>query len=134
MSIQNRRVLVVDDEEILRSMIRDVLSLEGCQVETASSGEEALDRLTKGDAFDLIVTDNNMPGIQGLDVLAHVRKTMPDLPVIIMTAYGSIDVSLRAHELGASGYLLKPFDDIEVIVQEVSRVLARAEKARPSQE
>jgi CheY-like chemotaxis protein len=130
MSSSSRRILVVDDEEILRAMIRDVLALEGFEVETAASGEEALERLQTPGAFALVITDNNMPGLQGLEVLAKLRQSAPDLPVIIMTAYGSIDVSMRAHELGASGYLLKPFDDIEVIVQEVRRVLARAERAR----
>lgn len=130
MPTESRRILVVDDEEILRTMIRDVLKLEGFAVETAASGEEALEVLGEAADFALVITDNNMPGLQGLDVLARLREAAPGLPVIIMTAYGSIDVSMRAHELGASGYLLKPFDDIEVIVQEVRRVLARAEKDR----
>lgn len=122
-----KHILVVDDEEILRTMIRDVLRVEGYNVEMVGSGEAALEHMAMH-PVDMVITDNNMPGIQGLELLADVRSRDPKLPVIIMTAYGSIDVSMRAHELGASGYLLKPFDDIEVIVQEVKRVFSRVEK------
>ena len=123
----SKKILVVDDEEILRTMIRDVLRMEGFPVEIAASGEDALQMMTE-ETFDMVITDNNMPGIQGLELLADIRGRDKKLPVIIMTAYGSIDVSMRAHELGASGYLLKPFDDIDVIVQEVRRVFSRVQK------
>lgn len=128
MSTRPPRILVVDDEEILRCTIRDVLALEGHDVDTARSAEEALEKLDLPGRYDVVLSDNDMPGMQGLDVLAHIRMNDPKLPFIIMTAYGSIDVSLRAHELGASGHLLKPFDDIQVIPKEVEKVLARARK------
>ncbi len=120
-------ILVIDDEEILRVLLVDVLSLAGYEVEVASSGEEALERFEPG-RYPVVITDNNMPGIDGLTVLEEIQRRDPLAQVIMMTAYGSIDVSMRAHELGAAGYLLKPFDDIEVVVAEVARVLSRREK------
>ncbi len=122
-----KRILVIDDEEILRLMVRDVLALEGHEVDVASSGEEGLEAFG-GAAYDLVVTDNNMPGIEGLEVLRRIREANPDVPVILMTAFGSLQVSMQAHELGAAGYLLKPFDDISAITREVSRVFARLER------
>ena len=121
------RILVVDDEEILRVLLVDVLGLAGYEVEVASSGEDALSRFAPG-RYPVVITDNNMPGIDGLGVLGEVQRRDPLTQVIIMTAYGSIDVSMRAHELGAAGYLLKPFEDIDVVVAEVQRVLSRREK------
>jgi len=126
---EHASILVVDDEEILRNLLRDVLTLDGFDVETARSGEEALS-VMEARGIDLVICDNNMPGMQGLDLLAEVRRNDTILPVIIMTAYGSIEVSMRAHDLGASGYLLKPFDDIEVVAKEVRRALDRADKER----
>ena len=123
------RVLVVDDEEILRTLMESVLSLEGFAVDTSASAEDAMIRLARSE-YDLVIADNSMPGMQGLDLLAEIRRTRPELPVVIMTAYGSIEVSMRAHELGAAGYLLKPFEDIHAIAEEVRRVVARSDRER----
>lgn len=113
-------------------MVKEVLSLDGYEVLTAISGEEALERLEAG-LVDIVLTDNNMPGMQGLDLLAEVRERWPDVPVIIMTGYGNMQVSMRAHELGAAGYLLKPFEDIALISREVEAVARRMELARREQ-
>ncbi len=85
------RILVVDDEDILGEMLSDVLSLEGYEVTVVRSGEDALVRLTEG-PYQLVVTDNSMPGMSGLELLAQIRDRWPEIPVILMTAYGSIDV------------------------------------------
>lgn len=123
------RILVVDDEESLLLLIQSVLALEGFAVDAVGSAEEALEGIASAH-YDLVITDNNMPGMHGLELATELGKSHPDLPVILMTAYGSINMSMRAHSLGVSGYLLKPFDDIDVIVQEVRRVLGRASRDR----
>src|SRR5688572_8602751 len=104
----SKRILVIDDEEILRSMLREVLKVDGYVVDTAASGEEGL-TLHRKAPYDLVIVDNNMPGgIEGLEVLAAMRGEPSPSPVILMTAYNSMRVSMRAHELGAAGFLLKP--------------------------
>lgn len=124
-----KRILVIDDEEVLRTMLREVLEMSGYAVETAPGGEEGL-RAHEQKPFDLVITDNNMPGVGGLDVIERMAGSRAPAPVILMTGYGSIDVSMRAHELGAAGYLLKPFDDIGSIPKEVARVFSRMERER----
>jgi CheY-like chemotaxis protein len=125
-----KRILVIDDEEILRSMLREVLKVDGYHVDTAPSGEEGI-ALHRKEAYDLVIVDNNMPGgIEGLDVLAELRSGPSPTPVILMTAYNSMRVSMRAHELGAAGFLLKPFDDITAISKEVASVLSRADREK----
>ncbi len=123
------RILVVDDEDVVAEMLVEVLRLEGYEVSSVRSASEALLRLAS-EPFGLLITDNSMPGMSGLDLLAEARSRWPELPVILMTAYGSIDVSIRAHELGAAGYLLKPFDDITVVSTEVREALERWARRR----
>jgi CheY-like chemotaxis protein len=123
----SRRILVIDDEEVLRSMLREVLTTGGYLVDTANCGEDGL-QLCETVSYDLVLCDNTMPGIDGLGVVARLKTR--GVPVILMTGYGSLDVSMRAHALGAVGYLLKPFDEITGITREVERVFGRIEKER----
>src|SRR2546430_999249 len=121
-----KRVLVIDDEEAVRHLLQQVLAIAGHDVSTAATAEEGLAEHAR-QPFDLIVADNNLPGqLAGLDIIIRV----PGIPVIIITGYGSIEVPMRAHELGAAGYLLKPFDDISRVPKEGERVFARLERVR----
>lgn len=129
MTEASESILIVDDEEIVRRMVSDVLSMAGYVTRTFERAEDALTTLRREGAR-MVITDNNLPGMQGLDLLREIRSDDAYLPVILMTAYGSIDTSIRAHELGADGFLLKPFDDIDVIVQEVETVLTRVARRR----
>ena len=122
-------ILVVDDESIVRRMVVDVLAAAGITAFGVESGEVALETL-KERRVRMVITDNNMPGIQGLDLLQQIRASYGDLPVILMTAYGRVETSIKAHDLGADGFLLKPFDDINVIIEEVEAVLARVARRR----
>lgn len=123
-----RRILVVDDEEILLEMTREVLHHAGHDVVSAASGEEALDRLNH-EEFDLVITDQNMPGIAGLELLAIVRARAPRMPVILMTAYRDQEVTRQVREFEVSACLLKPLDDIDVLVREVHKLMAEGERA-----
>jgi len=126
------RILIVDDEKALLLALKGLLSKEGYQVETAGSGEEALQRLQTGN-FHLVLTDLSMQGISGLQLLEHAKRVDPDLAVIMMTAYGSEKVAVQAMKLGAADYLPKPFDneEIRVVVRRVlETVLLRRDHRR----
>ncbi len=109
------RVLVVDDEQAMLVALRGLLSREGYEVETASSGEEAVSRIETGN-FHVVITDLSMSGISGLQVLERCREFDPDLAVIMITAYGSEKTAVQAMKLGAADYLPKPFDNDELRV------------------
>jgi DNA-binding NtrC family response regulator len=122
------RVLVVDDERALRLAIKGLLAKEGYQVETASSGEEAV-RLLEPGAFHVVITDLSMDGISGMQVLEHVHNVDPECAVIMITAYGSEKIAVQAMKLGAADYLPKPFDNDEIRVV-VRRVVEHAQLRR----
>lgn len=110
-----RRILVVDDEENLRLVLRTLLKRQGYEVETAASGEEALGLV---DTFgpDVILTDVRMPKMGGLDLLSTLQAKGNEATVIVMSAYGSIDVALEAIKAGAYDYVQKPFKPDEIIL------------------
>jgi len=129
------RLLVVDDEDTMRSSLAEILRLEGYQVETANGGEAAIQMIATQD-FDLILLDLKMPGLDGLDVLRHISSPKPSLAtplplrlpptVIMLTAHGSLESAIEALRHGAHDYLLKPSSP-EQILNSVSQGLeARA--------
>jgi DNA-binding NtrC family response regulator len=107
------RVLVVDDEKALVLALKGLLTKEGYQVETASTGEEALRRIETGN-FHVVITDLSMDGASGMQVLEGARAVDPDLAVIMITAYGSEKIAVQAMKLGAVDYIPKPFDNDEL--------------------
>ncbi len=120
------QILIVDDERIMRDSLAGWLTRDGHDVETAASGEEALE-IIKKKRFDILLVDIKMEGISGLEVLRQVTESDPDVAVIMITAYGSISTAIEAMKNGARDYLLKPFDPeelgvlIEKIVDEQAR-------------
>ncbi len=110
-----RRVLVVDDEESLRLVVRSFLKRDGYEVETASSGEEALG-LVESFGPDVILTDVRMPKMGGLDLLATLKAKGNDATVIVMSAYGNVDLAIEAMKAGAYDYIQKPFKAEEVLL------------------
>jgi two-component system, NtrC family, response regulator AtoC len=110
-----RRVLVVDDEENLRVVLRTLLRRHGYEVETASSGDEALAMV---DSFgpDVVLTDVRMPRMGGLDLLSTLKAKGNDATVIVMSAYGNMDLALDAMKAGAYDYVQKPFKPDEVVL------------------
>jgi CheY-like chemotaxis protein len=116
-----RRLLVVDDEEIIRSVFKDLMSRE-CEVLEAANVEEALAHLRRG-PVDLIVTDKNLPGRSGLELAQEARRLDPSSRVILMTGYPSLLTTQQAMELGLLDYLLKPFDDIREIRAKLRELL-----------
>ena len=107
------RVLVVDDEPSLRKVLQAQLGRAGYDVEAVSDGAEAIRRLEEMPC-DLVVSDLKMPGIDGLELLAHTRRFFPGLPLIVITAHGTVDSAVEALRLGAADYITKPFDLTEL--------------------
>src|SRR4051794_20465876 len=110
------RILIVDDEEVLRDVLDAVLRREGFEVVMAASGEEALSILDEDDSIDLVILDIMLPGISGIDTLRSIRVSTPSLPVIIITAFSSIDGAIEAMKHGAFHYIPKPFKNEEVVL------------------
>ncbi|MEW6238959.1 MAG: response regulator [Candidatus Omnitrophota bacterium] len=108
------RILIVDDEKELAESMFDLLEYEGYSVELAGTGEEALQRVDMAYP-DLLILDIKLPGINGLDVLQHVRETRSFLPILIVSASSQKGTRERAKELGADDVLLKPFDEEELL-------------------
>ncbi len=108
------RILFIDDEPGLCRMVETVLADEGYRVDTFTRPVEALERFEPG-TYDVVVTDVKMPGIDGLEILERVRGRDPDVPVIVITAYATVDLSIQALRKGAYDMLTKPFEPEELL-------------------
>jgi DNA-binding NtrC family response regulator len=108
-------VLVVDDETIVRESLGGWFSEDGYRVVTASSGREALKLAAEG-GFQLAILDIKMPGMDGLELQGRLAQVAPDLTIIVMTAYASVDTAVRALKQGAYDYIVKPFDPDELSI------------------
>ncbi|MBW2147634.1 MAG: sigma-54-dependent Fis family transcriptional regulator [Deltaproteobacteria bacterium] len=107
------KIMVVDDEEIMRMSLQAWLEEDGFNVTTARDGIEAL-RLIEEEQFDAAMVDLKMPGIDGIQVLEEIKKHQSSLPVLIMTAYASVDTAVTAMKKGAYDYITKPFNPEEI--------------------
>lgn len=114
------KILVADDEAMMRNLLLKILESEGYQVTVVSAANEALEKL-KVEKYDLLLTDVKMPGMTGFDLLKQVKIEWPEMVVIIMTGYGDAYSVKEALLLGADEYLSKPFKS-----QEVSLIVERA--------
>jgi heterodisulfide reductase subunit A len=112
------RILVVDDETIVRESVRDTLVEEGFLVEAAASGAAALERL-EAERFHLMATDIKMPGMDGVELLQAARARHPELAVVMMTAYATVETAVEALKIGAADYLVKPFDPAALVAMAV---------------
>jgi DNA-binding NtrC family response regulator len=121
-----RAVLVVEDDTLMRSFLVDVLTAEGHRVEGAPDGPTGLAALTR-DAWDLVITDLKMPGLDGLALLREGRKLRPEARWIVITAHGSVESAVEAMKIGATDYLLKPFKSPDELRLVVRRALREAE-------
>jgi two-component system response regulator AtoC len=110
-----RKILVVDDEESVRSMICVLLQKEEYQVSSAAGGQEALERLGE-EPFDLVLCDIRMPGMDGLRLLDSIGSLYPDITVIMMSAFGTVDLAVEAMKRGAYDYISKPFKPDEILL------------------
>jgi two-component system response regulator PilR (NtrC family) len=114
------KILVVDDEQIIRESLAFVLKKEGYAVEEAANGKEALEKHTKS-PFDVIVTDIEMPEMKGIELLKRVMEQTPETFVLVITAFGSVETAIGALRQGAADYILKPvnFDDLLIRIKKL---------------
>ncbi len=119
------RILVADDDAVIREGLRRILTAEGYEVEVVSNGRAALERLEQKH-FRLLVTDLKMPGMSGLEVLQAIRSFQPELPVILITGYAAIDNAVEAMKNGATDYLSKPFANDELVSKVKHAIKSRA--------
>jgi DNA-binding NtrC family response regulator len=121
-------ILVVDDDADMRELAHDMLKDRGHQVTTSGSGQEALKRLAEED-YAVVLTDLRMKGMEGLELLGRIKRMYPDINVILMTAFGSVETAVEAMKHGASDYLTKPVKKDELI-RVIERVVREASLRR----
>lgn len=124
-------VLVVDDKEMMRDSVAATLARAGFEVASADSGTRALDLLGRRRP-DAIVTDLRMPGLTGIDLIAKVREIDADLPIVLMTAFGTIETAVEAIKAGAFDYVTKPFEGDELIIS-VKRAISHRKTVRENE-
>lgn len=113
-------ILIVDDEEIVRDSLSSWLREDGYEVETVESGVKALEILSLKE-WNLLLVDLKMPGMDGLQLMTEVKKVNPEIPIIIMTAYATVETAVKAIKNGAYDYLVKPFnpEDLSITIQKI---------------
>ena len=118
MSENGIRILIVEDEALMSNLLGSFFAEQQFRTSACTSGEEALARI-ESERYDLVLSDINLPEMSGLELLERIRATRPDLPVIVMTAFGSISSAVEAMKLGAEDYISKPFqlDELLIIVK-----------------
>ena len=124
-------ILVVEDGQSQREILRDFLRDEGYPVSEAENGESALDQLREN-YFDLVLTDYKMPGMDGMVLLQAAKQLNPEIDVVVMTAFGTIEAAVRAMKAGASDYIAKPIDldELQLLIERISgrRTIIRENK------
>ena len=130
-TMDHERILVVDDDQGLLHLLKMRLTAMGFAVSTCVSGEEAI-AAARREVFDLAITDLHLPGLDGLAVMEELLLTHPNLPILILTAHGSIPNAVEAMQKGAYGYLTKPFDDKELTVY-IEKALGQQRMSREIQ-
>ena len=111
-----KRILVVDDEVLILKSLQADLGAAGHDADTAESGESAL-LLFAGGNYDLVITDLMMEGVGGIELLSRIREKDPDVPVIVITGHGELETAVDALRLGAVDYLLKPYNNEELMLR-----------------
>ncbi|MBT3257899.1 MAG: response regulator [Deltaproteobacteria bacterium] len=124
-TINNPKILIVDDEPDILELLSKLLTLEEYRVKTASRGREAID-LFRSEPFDLVITDIRMPGMDGVEVLKEIKQLDEDVEVIILTGFASVDSAVRTlRQDGAFDYLTKPLEDIDALIYTIDRALEK---------
>jgi two-component system response regulator AtoC len=115
------KILIVDDEALVRNFLSETLKRKGLEVTTAENGMKAV-QLLKENTYDLVITDMRMPDLTGIDIIRKVRETSPSTLSIVITAFGTIENAVEAMRLGAFNYLIKPFspDTIEAVIEKAN--------------
>jgi DNA-binding NtrC family response regulator len=124
-----KRILIVDDEANMRTVLSMLFRDKGYDVATAADGAETIRRIEQGELVDLIISDLKMPGVDGIGILDWLKETERDIPLMLVTAYGTIPDAVQAVKKGAVDFITKPFNS-EVIAHTVSRVFRTVDLER----
>jgi DNA-binding NtrC family response regulator len=119
---EKSRILVVDDEDTLRTVLSQELNGEGYEVDTAADGQIAIDTL-KNKQFELILLDIKMPNVNGFEVLKYIKQNHPKLKVIMLTGFADLKNAIESKKLGAEDFVSKPYDLVDLITT-IERVLS----------
>jgi two-component system response regulator (stage 0 sporulation protein F) len=120
--VEKRKLLIVDDQNGIRILLVEVFNSEGYRTFQASNGKLALE-IVRNESPDLVLLDMKIPGMDGLDILKHIKKINPAIKVIMMTAYGELDMIKEATDHGALMHFTKPFDidELRIVVNDHMR-------------
>ncbi len=129
--MERARILIAEDEKTQRDLLEGFLKREGFSVEAVANGREALQKLQEG-FFDLALLDYKMPQLDGLQTLREIRRLYPEVPVVMMTAYGTIETAVTSMKEGALDYLTKPIDLDELLIK-FQKILERSNLIRENQ-
>ncbi|NIA08689.1 MAG: response regulator, partial [Nitrospiraceae bacterium] len=124
-AVSRPNILIVDDDQSIREFLEILLDKEGYRICSVASGEDAIQLMEQKDV-SLVITDVRMPGIDGVTLLKKIKARYPDIPVILITAFASMDSAVAAMKEGAWDYLTKPFR-----IEEIREVVAKALEKRP---
>ncbi len=130
--MEKKKVLVIDDEQIILDSVKKILSAEDFQIDPAISSRDGLERAMSRD-YDLVLTDIRMPEIGGMRILRDIKRSKPALPVVIFTGYATVQSAVQAMKLGASDYIEKPFTP-DMLVTTVKKVLRKAASEQPEKQ
>ncbi len=130
--MEKARILMAEDEKAQRDLLEGFLKKEGFRVKAVSNGKQALEQIN-ADLFDLVLLDYKMPELNGLQTLREIRKQCPDLPVVMMTAYGTVETAVASMKEGALDYLTKPIDLDELLLM-IQKVLERSTLIKENKE
>jgi len=117
-------ILVVDEEADVRLLLAREISDRGHEVVAAADSTQAMEEIGRGD-FDVVLTDLRMPGMDGMALTEWIKRTRPDTEVIVMTGYGSSDITTMVEWLGACDYLRKPFGEIDLVTSSIDRAIQK---------
>ncbi len=126
---KNTKILIADDEEIIRNLLKEHLTDEGYNVLAVSSGEEALENFSR-DPDCLVITDIRMGGMSGVQLLEEIKKLDSDAQVIIITSHASLDSAVATLRAGAYDYIFKPFEDLDQVTEVVRRAMDKIDLIR----
>ena len=126
--MEQRAILIVDDDQIIRETLRDLLESKGYSVDTVETGKEAMEKV-KARSFDLALLDIKLPDIEGTELLRKMHAIAPRIMKVMMTAYGALRIAMDSFNFGADAYLLKPIKDEDLLrtVEEKLREQSTAE-------
>ena len=130
--MENRKALVIDDEQVVLDSVRKILDAENYEVDVTLKGKKGIN-LAINNSYDIVLTDIRMPDIGGLIVLRDIKRSKPSLPVVIITGYGSVSSAVQAMKLGAADYIQKPFDP-DQLIQSVSKAIDLSISQKPEEQ